>query len=307
MHNLLQSILPYLPPTLVRTVVQRTLRPNAPCVTDFTAAILFADISGFTPLTELLARRGAEGPEELTRLLNTYFSALISIIEQGGGEVAKFSGDALTVIFPATDEPLITAVGRAIHVANAVQRSMSEHARITTSVGTLQLALKIGIGAGEVRTFQVGGVFGRWEYLVAGDPIRQATAAENRAAPNEVVCSPEVQQLTSPESPPPHALAVPISSETDAAPFVQSLIGYVPSAVRAWLEGGLSEWIAVLRPITVLFLGIGGLDYRLPDALERVHACMCALQEATYRHEGSINKLIVDDKGTVLMILLDTV
>ncbi|MFQ5615337.1 MAG: hypothetical protein ACE5GO_02615, partial [Anaerolineales bacterium] len=83
MPELLQTIAAYVPPSITRA----TLSENSPAppteakVERFPAAILFADVSGFTPLTEALARTGSEGPEELTRLLNGYFSRMIALIE----------------------------------------------------------------------------------------------------------------------------------------------------------------------------------------------------------------------------------
>lgn len=303
MSHALSAILPYLPPTLVRAALTQGIPLNEIAATDIPAAILFADVSGFTPLTELLARRGAEGPEELTYVLNTYFSAMIDALEDEGGEVVKFSGDALTVLFPAIDEPLGYAVRRALQAATQMQHLMTAFSTVTTSAGPVHLAMKIGIGAGTVRTFQVGGMFGRWEYLVAGDPLRQVTAAENNAAPGQVVCSPETAALDLPAALPPRAVQLPANHKAEGTHLFPALIGYIPASIRAWLEEGLSEWIAVLRPITVLFLGIGGLDYNAPAALTNIQACMSALQVAAYRHEGSINKLVVDDKGTVLMVL----
>jgi class 3 adenylate cyclase len=83
MPQTLAAMLPYIPPGLARVLLaDPTL---VPLVEQFPAAVLFADISGFTPLTEALAQRGAEGPEEMTRLLNAYFSRLIAAIEAEGG------------------------------------------------------------------------------------------------------------------------------------------------------------------------------------------------------------------------------
>ena len=83
MSNLLSTIAAYVPPNIVRSVLTET-SPEPPCeatVERFSAAVLFADISGFTPLTEALGQKGSEGPEELTRLLNRYFSWMIAFIE----------------------------------------------------------------------------------------------------------------------------------------------------------------------------------------------------------------------------------
>src|ERR1700687_4531281 len=68
-------------------------------------AVLFADVSGFTPLTEALtqsmgARRGAE---ELTNQLNRVYDAEIAVVEAYGGSVITFSGDAITCWFTSPD------------------------------------------------------------------------------------------------------------------------------------------------------------------------------------------------------------
>ena len=100
MPDVLRTLAAYVPPGLVRAILADPSPPHlAENQTDyFSAATLFADVSGFTPLTEALAQKGLEGPEELTRLLNTYFSRMISLVEAEGGELVKFSGDAMTVI-----------------------------------------------------------------------------------------------------------------------------------------------------------------------------------------------------------------
>src|SRR5205085_9792483 len=70
------------------------------------AAVLFADISGFTALSERLAANGAEGVEELTRALNAYFGKLIDVITAHGGDVVKFAGDAMLAFWPVSEAEL---------------------------------------------------------------------------------------------------------------------------------------------------------------------------------------------------------
>jgi class 3 adenylate cyclase len=64
------------------------------------AVVLFADISGFTAISELLATRGRSGAETLTGILNAYFQPIIALVESYGGIITGFGGDALTAIFP---------------------------------------------------------------------------------------------------------------------------------------------------------------------------------------------------------------
>jgi class 3 adenylate cyclase len=205
MSDLLRILAAYVPPHIVRVTLSAVspIPPTEATADRFPAAVLFADVSGFTPLTEALAQKGAEGPEELTRLLNGYFSRMIALIEAEGGEVVKFSGDALTVVFPALQGDLSAATRRAWQAAEAMQGAMSAFATLETSVGPVALGMKIGIGAGEILAAQVGGVGDRWEYVIAGDPLRQVAQAEHQAARGEIVLSPEAKKAIPPLPQPP--------------------------------------------------------------------------------------------------------
>lgn len=306
MPQTLAAMLPYIPPGLARALLaDPTL---APLVEQFPAAVLFADISGFTPLTETLAQRGAEGPEEMTRLLNAYFSRLIAAIVAEGGEVVKFSGDALTALFPATAEPAGHATRRAVQAAAAMHALMGDFAALPTSAGPIALAVKIGIGVGTVQAFRVGGVLERWEYVVAGDPLRQVAEAEHAATAGETLLSPEaVAVLDSPTTPaalPSRPLTAPqLTPDINLRAATAALRGFIPGALRPWIGEGLQEWLADLRLMSLLFVGVSGLDYTASDALARLQAFVTASQEVIYRYEGSLNKLAVDDKGTILLAM----
>ena len=60
---------------------------------------VFADISGFTRLSEQLAELGKAGAEELTLILNATFDALLGVARSEGGDLVKFGGDALFLFF----------------------------------------------------------------------------------------------------------------------------------------------------------------------------------------------------------------
>jgi len=306
MSDLLRTLAAYVPPGITQATLKEAspAPPGEPKADRFPAAVLFADVSGFTPLTEALAQGGSEGPEELTRLLNGYFSRMIALVEAQGGQVVQFSGDAVTVVFPAMDQDLGIATRRAGQAAGAMQAAMDEFATLETSAGPVALGMKIGIGAGEILAVQVGGVRGRWEYVIAGDPMRQMAQAEYQAGQGEIVLSPEARAIIALSPVAPRPLPRPDWSRVrDPAAVETVLRAYVPGVVIAWLEERLQDWLAVLRPMSVLFIGVVGIDYAQPDAVDRLHAFLCRAQEIVYRYEGSINKLAVDDKGTVLLVL----
>src|SRR5438093_10632152 len=62
-------------------------------------SLVFVDISGFTALSERLARRGRQGAEELTGTLSTCFADLLAVAYAAGGSLLKFGGDALLLLF----------------------------------------------------------------------------------------------------------------------------------------------------------------------------------------------------------------
>ena len=69
----------------------------------FPGAVMVADITGFTALTEKLSTGtdSTVGVELLTRCMNSYFTNVIDLVALYGGDVIKFAGDAIIVAFRA--------------------------------------------------------------------------------------------------------------------------------------------------------------------------------------------------------------
>ncbi len=321
----LEKLAAYVPTPVVHAIYRQPRPLTEPTAHRFPAAILLADISGFTPLSELLAQAGPTGAEELTHFINQYFSLMIQLIELYGGQVINFSGDAIVALFPAEDIELSVAARRAGECALSMQAKMSAFTDLQTSQGRASLSMKAGIGAGQVLACSIGGVRGRWEYLVGGDPLVQVAVAESLAQPGQVVVSAtawreielffrgeikpndprviKLDQLLSPVPP-----AEPLNFDwSRLAPeqqrlAEQALQGYVPAAIKARLADQ-ADWLAELRRMTILFVGIGNLDYEAAEAGTRLQALLQATQELIQRFEGSLGKVAVDDKGTVMLIL----
>lgn len=62
---------------------------------------MFADISGFTKISEACARMGSRGCEELAFCMNRYMEGLVKGISKYGGDIIKFVGDAMIVVWPS--------------------------------------------------------------------------------------------------------------------------------------------------------------------------------------------------------------
>ena len=74
---------------------------TAPHASPIEGAMLFVDMSGFTPLSERLSAQGMIGIEGLSKHLNHYFGSMVDIIHRYEGDVTKFAGDALMILFQA--------------------------------------------------------------------------------------------------------------------------------------------------------------------------------------------------------------
>ncbi|HWH21110.1 MAG TPA: adenylate/guanylate cyclase domain-containing protein, partial [Solirubrobacterales bacterium] len=89
------KLAPYVPRALLARVARPldVLGETVPCT------MVFADVSGFTRLSERLARHGKEGAEELVDVINSCFSALLAEAYGRGGSLVKFGGDAMVLMF----------------------------------------------------------------------------------------------------------------------------------------------------------------------------------------------------------------
>ena len=67
--------------------------------------LVFMDISGFTAMSERLARHGKVGAEEVTEILNDSFTKLLAAAYDEGGYLLKFGGDAMLLFFAAGRPP----------------------------------------------------------------------------------------------------------------------------------------------------------------------------------------------------------
>jgi len=297
-------LLSFLPNQLAKQLIADPAESYKPNIELLHGAILFADISGFTPLTEALTDAGQEGPEELTRILNHYFSTLINTLAETSGDVIKFSGDALMVMFVAQEQTLGIAVRRADQAAQCLHQVISDLSHTHTSVGELRLKVKIGIGAGRVMGMQVGGILDRWEYLIAGEAVTQAAKAEENTLPGSVELSEEAAAMIHPEAvqpAPEPKLELPAG---DRRSLVEKAFSrYVPGAAMGWLNQQSQSWLSVLRPMTVLFISCRQIEFERQADGDRLHKLVREVQHELYRFEGSLNKVAVDDKGLLIIAL----
>jgi adenylate cyclase len=146
-----------------------------------TITVLFADIRGFTALSE------REKPEKVVGLLNKYFSAMTEIIFDHGGTLDKYIGDGLMALFGAPNTSPADAM-------NAVKAGVTMQKRIATlnaelkTDGLGQISMGIGLHTGEATIGYIGSDR-RSEYTAIGDTVNLASRLESNAAGGQILMS----------------------------------------------------------------------------------------------------------------------
>ena len=126
-------------------------------------AVLFVDLVGSTTLA------ATRPPTEVVSTLNRFFSVVVDVVEDHGGWINKFEGDAALAVFGAPTG-LDDAAGHAL----AAGRDLTRRLRDEVFTGDrAELAAGIGISAGEAVAGNIGD-HRRYEYTVIGDPVNEA-------------------------------------------------------------------------------------------------------------------------------------
>ena len=170
------------------TPCARPTRPRTPPTTTITALRpgICQDISGFSQLNEYFAQLGGVGLGQMMALVNVYFQKMIKICSSCGGDVIKFAGDALIVLW--VNEPMSQLAHRACECALELQESLHD-AQMTPEIS---LSLKVGIGLGSATMFYAGGHMDRFEYFAAGPALKECFTAADAAEKGDVIVSSSV-------------------------------------------------------------------------------------------------------------------
>ncbi len=145
---------------------------TAPIAERRITSVLFADLVGFTPLSE------SRDPEEVRELLSRYFAECRTVIGRYGGSVEKFIGDAVMAVWGvpvAHEDDAERAVRAGLELVATV-------ANLGQDVGAPGLALRVGIVTGAVAV-TVGATA---EGMVAGDAVNTAARVQGAADPGQV-------------------------------------------------------------------------------------------------------------------------
>jgi class 3 adenylate cyclase/tetratricopeptide (TPR) repeat protein len=141
----------------------------------FDATVLFADISGFTALSEqLMTDLGERGAEVVTRVMNRAFGELVEIVLLEHGDLLRFGGDAILAMFTGDEH-----VGRASRAAADMSEAIGQ-----VETPAEPLGISIGLATGPIIADRVG--VASQEIIVSGPTIDRLLAAESAAVSGEI-------------------------------------------------------------------------------------------------------------------------
>ncbi|KAG1704688.1 hypothetical protein DVH05_005617 [Phytophthora capsici] len=274
----------YLPAVVRRHLERQDMHKPLPMPTTHRTNVvsMFADVSGFTAMTESLAARGPVGAEDLAKHLNSYFEQLLRLVSSAGGDVFKFAGDAMLIFWPESKEDTMDSLlRRALQCALRIQSHLHE-AELAQGV---VLSVKVGVGIGEATIAHLGGesdgATARVEYVAVGPALEQAFNSEHQAEAGDVICSSECWQRVSEffdgEPAQSHSgdsgsngfykitgVSKPIKICSRRPSFTRHdallharMKQYVSRAVWPYLDAHDEFWGSELRDVTVLFINLG--------------------------------------------------
>ncbi|MGC8950483.1 adenylate/guanylate cyclase domain-containing protein [Chloroflexus sp.] len=317
-------------------IVQRQLinpQPGRTTGAFWKGSLLFADLSGFTALSERLSVLGRQGAEEVSAVVSRLFDTLLYEVHTRNGALLKFGGDALTVFFDATtlgDQHAIAACATAL----AMQARMEEFTNLKTRAGPFTLRLRVGVHSGQVFAAEVGDQ-SHIELVVTGSEVNRVALAQEIAAPGEVVITEQTLRLldsyqvearskgfyrllslaatTSSISAP---LPLPLAGPNDLATLNRlacQLAALQPYLVhrlpRRFLDPAAGE-LGEFRPVTVLFANVYAFSIYLntlqlePERAAAVfNAYYQRAQAVVHRYDGIVNKVDMYTHGDKLMVL----
>jgi adenylate cyclase len=146
-----------------------------------TITVLFADIRGFTTLSE------REKPEKIVSLLNRYFSLMSEIIFSHGGTLDKYIGDGLMALFGAPNATAEDAKN-ALKAAVEMQKSIVSLNMELQAEGFPEIGVGIGLHTGEATIGYIGSEK-RSEYTAIGDTVNLASRLESNAKAEQILIS----------------------------------------------------------------------------------------------------------------------
>jgi len=311
-----------------KIIARGSHRPVNPIIVQKNAVMVSICAQGFTSLTEKLSR-SVGGPEEMSPFLNLYFSRIKTLVRFFGGDVVRYTGDIVTLIWVAdgkNNTPTCphVAIYRCCQACLHINKEIEDY---ETPVADVKFSFHTGLGYGQVSILQFGGIFEQWRFSVAGEPKAQISVAEKLASSGEICLSPEAARLLTEACSAFNIKLGKFQSTGGATGFVilsslqevshlqkkaterNDLLGstidsrlfrkYVTTSLWRCLESK-QDFSEGMRPCTVVSLLIEGLDSNLDEGAMMSQLLVTCVQRSTFALEGQFFRILIDHEGIKL-------
>uniref|UniRef100_A0A7M4EB99 Adenylate cyclase 10 n=1 Tax=Crocodylus porosus TaxID=8502 RepID=A0A7M4EB99_CROPO len=305
-------------------IVYGDFSQDVPFIENFDGVLLFADISGFTALTEKFSMDTSmeHGADQLTQTLNHYVGDIVEEVLIHGGDILNFAGDALLALWRVERSHLSHIITLALQCSLSIQEAYGVR---ETEVGQ-ELRVKIGLSAGHISKVVVGDNKHQY-FLVIGRAVDEVRLAQSLANASEVILSPncwelcdrnmiEIERIKDQR-----AVKVAVPSPIQNREF--SSIGILrkfsmvegnnelEKCLRKFVMRNILkkiddnqplEYLSELRPVTIVFVNL-----QFDESANTLHLSK-AIQDANlhiaeliHSHRGKINKVFMFDKGCTFL------
>lgn len=178
-----QTFSRYISPKVAKEVLA-DLAPQELGGKEVTGSVLFADIVGFTSVSETMKA------EKVSQLLNDYFTYIDQAAHHCDGHVDKYMGDCAMILFgvPDSDSNHLT---NAVYCALLIHRVIERVNRDRLERGDVAVSFSIGVNAGPMLAGNMGSR-SRMEYTVVGDTVNTASRLASVSGPGEIIVTESV-------------------------------------------------------------------------------------------------------------------
>jgi class 3 adenylate cyclase/tetratricopeptide (TPR) repeat protein len=301
---------PLLEPYVPRLVVDWLVDDDSRTHRRVSGTLAFVDISGFTALTERLARKGHVGAEEMSDALNATFGHLLEVAHRYGADLVKWGGDAILLMFSGDGH-----APRACAAAFGMRATLRDVGRLSTTAGAITLRMSVGVHSGDFDYFLVGDPELHRELLVTGPAASETARLEGVAVAGQVVVSGSTAALLHPsavgDQVDPNGWLLRRSPDAEAVPTLVrqrmsvDLSRVLPVAIREHLLAGPGT--PEHRTIAVAFVQFAGTDALLRDEGAEITAaalddCIRNVSHAAHAHGVTFFETDINVDGGKIML-----
>ncbi len=319
----LNKVLISLESLLPSNLVKRKLKQEKNTHELLKGTMMFADIAGFTSMSEKLSRMGQQGAEEVTGIINRFFGPLLEIIFHWDGILYRFGGDALIAFFP---ENHIPSEIRAVYAASDSLAFVEKNGAIKVrGVGRFSIGMHIALAKGTGYFYDLGN-----DFALVGNLSNRIYKIGNMAQRGEILFehsmwsklqglvtfkkkSPNVYKLTglrekwSYVSNKPRISSGRVKNLDTLIEHIRVLKPYFPEWLfkRVITKPDFSSKDGEHRKLSVVFINFWGIPYNQQsgEGYHKIREFYSKVRETAERYGGYINKIDIGKKGDRLLVL----